>query len=88
MTSREQWERSRGGNAGSADGNAGSQNWHQIKFATKLISVFEGKEEENVVKWLERISSVTRFYHFNDEVLVMVAVRLKNRAQLKNRALE
>lgn len=45
---------------GSTASNAGSQNWHQIKFATKLISVFKGKEEENVTKWLKRILSVAR----------------------------
>lgn len=80
---REQWKRPLGGSTASANGNVGSQNWHQIKFATKSIPVFEGKEEENVAKWLERISSVARLYHFNDKVLVMTAV-----SQLKNRVLE
>lgn len=58
QASREQWEGPLGRSTANADVNADSQNWHQIKFATKLIPVFEGKKEENVVKWLERISSV------------------------------
>ncbi|XP_071653044.1 uncharacterized protein, partial [Temnothorax longispinosus] len=57
-------------------------NWQQIKFATKLIPTFAGKDDENVIRWLERISCVARMYKFKDEVLVLAAVsQLKNRAQ-------
>ncbi|XP_071571820.1 uncharacterized protein [Temnothorax nylanderi] len=57
-------------------------NWQQIKFATKLIPTFAGKDDENVIRWLERISCVARTYKFKDEVLVLAAVsQLKNRAQ-------
>lgn len=31
----------------------GFQNWNQIKFATKLIPSFAGKEDENVVAWID-----------------------------------
>lgn len=69
--------------AGSANLSANSNNWHQIKFATKLIPTFAGKEEENVVKWLERITSVAGLYSLSNEVIVLAAI-----TQLKDRALE
>ncbi|RLU21486.1 hypothetical protein DMN91_005859 [Ooceraea biroi] len=73
----------RGGSTASADSNVSAQSWQQIKFATKLIPFFAGKEEENVVIWLERISGVARMHRINDEVIVLAAV-----TQLKDRTLE
>lgn len=60
-----------------------SQNWNQIKFTSKLIPNFAGKEEENVVTWLERIGSIGRLYQISDDVLVLAAVN-----QLSGRALD
>lgn len=72
---------------GSGSGSSGTQdsnnNWSQIKFATKLIPMFSGKEAENVSKWLDRISSVARLYHLRDDVIFLAAV-----SQLKDRALD
>lgn len=65
------------------DRSTTSNSWQQIKFAAKLIPPFSGKEEENVVRWLERISSVARMYMLTDDVLVLAAV-----SQLKDRALQ
>lgn len=62
--------------------NTSAINWQQLKFATKLIPVFSGKDEENVVKWLERIMCAANMYRLNDEVIVLAAIsQLKNRAQ-------
>lgn len=61
---------------------ATSQNWNQVKFTAKLISQFAGKEDENVITWLDRISSIGRLYQVADEVLVLAAVN-----QLSGRAL-
>lgn len=60
-----------------------STSWHQIKFATKLIPFFSGKEEENVVKWLERVAGIARMYRLSDDIIVIAAV-----TQLKDRALD
>lgn len=70
------------GSASSTPVSQVSQNWQQIKFATKLIPPFAGRDEENVVQWLERISSVARMYSVPDESIVLAAV-----GQLKDRAL-
>lgn len=59
-----------------------SQNWQQIKFVTKLIPPFAGRDEDNVVRWLERIGSVARVYGIPDGSLVLAAV-----GQLTDRAL-
>lgn len=32
--------------------------WNQIKFTSRLIPIFSGKEHENVITWLNRASSV------------------------------
>ncbi|XP_076385878.1 uncharacterized protein LOC143264115 [Megachile rotundata] len=57
------------------------QNWHQVKFSSKLIPSFTGQEEENVVLWLERIVSIGRLYQLTDDVLVLAAVnKLEGRA--------
>ncbi|CAL1672713.1 unnamed protein product, partial [Lasius platythorax] len=73
----------RGESPANSDRSTTSNSWQQIKFATKLIPPFSGKEEENVVRWLERISSVARMYRLTDDVLVLAAV-----SQLKDRALQ
>lgn len=57
-------------------------NWGQIKFMSKLIPPFAGKEEENVTKWIERISSIARLHNISDGVLILAAVN-----QLRDRAL-
>lgn len=57
-------------------------NWHQVKCAGKLIPSFAGKEEENVVKWLDRISHIARMYQFNEDVTLLASI-----GQLKERAL-
>lgn len=44
-------------------------NWQQIKFATKLILPFAGRDYENVTRWLKRISSVARMYKLKDETI-------------------
>lgn len=59
------------------------RNWNQIKFTSKLIPTFAGKEEENVVTWLERIGSIGRLHQITDDVLVLAAVN-----QLTGRALD
>lgn len=65
------------------DGSHSSvQNWHQMKFTAKLIPSFSGREEENVVRWVERVSAVARMYSVTDEALLLAAV-----SQLKDRAL-
>lgn len=58
-------------------------NWGQIKFMSKLIPPFAGKEEENVTKWIERISSMARLHNISDGVLILAAVN-----QLRDRVLE
>lgn len=58
-------------------------NWQQVKCAGKLIPSFAGGDEENVVRWLERISGIARMYQFNDNVLLLAAI-----GQLKARALD
>lgn len=73
----------RGGSAASTEPSTSANNWHQIKFATKLIPTFAGKEEENVVRWLERIAGVARMYNLGDDIIVLAAV-----SQLMGRALE
>lgn len=60
-----------------------SHSWNQIKFTAKLIPIFAGKDDENVVKWVERCTSVARQYQIANEVLVLAAVN-----QLTGRALE
>ncbi|XP_011690850.1 PREDICTED: uncharacterized protein LOC105451855 [Wasmannia auropunctata] len=62
--------------------SSGFHNWNQIKFASKLIPSFAGKEDENIIPWLERIASIARMYRISDEVLVVAAVN-----QLSGRAL-
>lgn len=42
-----------------------------------------GKEEENVAKWIDRISQIARLYQFKDDVLLLASI-----SQLKERALE
>jgi len=59
------------------------QNWSQIKFTTKLIPAFAGRDDENVIQWIERIGSIGRLYRVSDEVLLLSAV-----SQLNHRALE
>lgn len=56
-------------------------NWHQVKCASKLLPTFAGKDDENVVRWLDRISSVARMYQFADHVVLLASV-----SQLKGRA--
>lgn len=60
-----------------------SNNWQQVKCAGKLIPSFSGKDEENVVRWIERIASISRMYQFNDHVLLLASI-----SQLKGRALD
>ncbi|XP_011694049.1 PREDICTED: uncharacterized protein LOC105453626 [Wasmannia auropunctata] len=62
--------------------SSGVHNWNQIKFASKLIPSFTGKEDENIISWLERIASIVGMYQVPDEVLVIAAVN-----QLSGRAL-
>lgn len=57
-------------------------NWKQIQLVTRLIPLFAGKEEEDVAKWIDKITSVARMYKISDEVLALAAV-----SQLKDRAL-
>lgn len=59
--------------------------WNQIKFTSKLIPTFAGKENENIVSWLERITSIGRLYQIMDDVLVLVAVQLSGRTLDYNR---
>lgn len=70
----------------SSDGASGAssafQNWNQIKFVARLFPAFSGKEEESVVKWLERVWSVVRLHNVSDKSLVLAAVN-----QLQDRAL-
>ncbi|XP_011699701.1 PREDICTED: uncharacterized protein K02A2.6-like, partial [Wasmannia auropunctata] len=54
--------------------SSGFHNWNQIKFASKLIPSFAGKEDENIIPWLERIASIARMYRISDEALVVAAV--------------
>lgn len=42
-------------------------NWGQIKFTSKLIPTFAGKEEENVAKWIEWIASIACLYNIGGE---------------------
>lgn len=58
-------------------------NWNQIKFTSRLIPTFSAKEHENVVTWLNRISSVARLHAVAEDVLVIAAVN-----QLAGTALE
>lgn len=58
-------------------------NWNEIKFITKLIPSFTGKDEESVERWIQRISSVGRIHHVPEEALVLAAVN-----QLGGRALD
>lgn len=60
-----------------------SQNWSQIKFMTKLIPNFAGKENENVIRWIERCCSIARMYRIPDEILMLAAIN-----QLSGRALD
>lgn len=63
--------------------NTSAINWQQIKFATKLIPTFPGKDEENIVKWLKRINCAARMFCLTDEIIVLVAIsQLKGRAQV------
>lgn len=68
--------------AGSDTSTNTFQNWNQIKFTSRMIPPFSGREEENIVKWLERVANVARLYNVPDESLVLAAVN-----QLKDRAL-
>lgn len=38
-------------------------NWSQIKFIAKLIPLFSWKDEENIVRWIEQITSIARLYN-------------------------
>lgn len=60
-----------------------TNNWNQVKFTAKLIPVFSGKEDENIITWLDRIVNVAQMYGISEEVLVLAAIN-----QLKGRALE
>jgi len=63
------------------NGNGSFIMWQQVKCAEKLISIFSGKEGENVVRWLQRIVNIARTYQFSDDTLLLAAV-----SQLKDRA--
>jgi len=71
------------GNTGSTvEVNTEAINWQQLKFATKLIPTFSGRDKENILKWLERIMCAARMYRLTDEVIVLTAIsQLRNRAQ-------
>lgn len=56
--------------------------WQSVKCAEKLIPIFSGKDEESVVKWLERITNIAQTYRFSNDVLLLATV-----SQLKDRAL-
>jgi len=80
-------ERARRPRTPSSSGN-GSQpitanNWNQIKFTSKLIPEFAGKEDQNVVTWLERCVSIARIYQVPEETLILAAIN-----QLSKRALD
>lgn len=60
-----------------ADGS--SVVWQHINCAEKLIPTFSRKEEENVVKWLERITNVARVYRFDDDIVLLAVCQLKDR---------
>lgn len=44
-----------------------SNKWSQIKFTVKLIPDFAGKENQNVVSWLEHCASIARTYQMPNE---------------------
>jgi len=58
-----------------------ANNWSQIKYITKLIPPFSGKDEENILNWLDRVTYVARVYNITDEVLLLAAI-----GQLRGRA--
>jgi len=60
-----------------------ANNWSQIKFTSKLIPEFAGKEDQNVVTWLERCASIARMYQVPEETLILAAIN-----QLSKRALD
>lgn len=47
-----------------------------------MIPTFGGKDEENVISWIERVSAIARLYQISDETLILAAV-----SQLQGRAL-
>ncbi|XP_054015862.1 uncharacterized protein LOC128896516 [Hylaeus anthracinus] len=55
--------------------------WHHVKYAGKLIPPFSGKEEECVLRWLERIACVACMYGFDDNTVLLAAI-----SQLQGRA--
>jgi len=61
--------------------HAVANNWSQIKYITKLIPSFSGKDEENILNWLDRVTYVARVYNITDEVLLLAAI-----GQLRGRA--
>lgn len=71
-----------GGTRRSEGNNGGSPPvWQNVKCAEKLIPHFSGKDEENVVKWLDRIAGIALNYRFSNDVLLLATVsRLKDRA--------
>lgn len=73
----------RGSSATNSESSSSANKWSQIKFATKMIPIFSGKDEENIQKWIERIASVARLYNLGDDVLIVAAI-----TQLKDRALD
>lgn len=58
------------------------QNWNRIYFTTKLIPSFSGKDNENLVNWIDRISTIARMYQIPNESLLLAVV-----SQLQDRAL-
>lgn len=68
--------------SGRSSGDGAAHVWQSVKCAEKLIPPFAGKEEENVLRWLERVTSIARTYKFTDDVLLLATVsQLKERAQ-------
>jgi hypothetical protein len=74
---------SRSASSGSANSHLfTAHNWGQMKFASKLIPNFVGKDDENVDRWIERCISIARIHRISEETLVTAAVnQLTERAQ-------
>lgn len=59
-----------------------SQNWGQIKFASKLIAKFSSKEDKSVERWIDRCNSITQKRRVSEETLVTAAInQLEAQAQ-------
>jgi len=51
-----------------------AHNWNQIKVTAKLIPVFSGRDDENVVIWLEHCTNVARMYQVPNETLFLAVI--------------